>query len=90
MTIPIMLTPSTSSEWSVVDIPPHLSLTRWAVFQLHVLEDENSQILRRPQDDIQFGGSFANAPCGCHPERSEGPCIFTGGHSDLISKTRFI
>jgi hypothetical protein len=23
-------------------------------------------------------------PLGCHPERSEGPCIFTGGHGGLI------
>ncbi len=33
----------------------------------------NSQILRRPQDSILW--SLANAPCGCHPEASEGPCI---------------
>jgi hypothetical protein len=28
----------------------------------HVFKKQNSQILRRPQDDIQYCGSFANAP----------------------------
>ncbi len=46
---------------------------------------KNSQILRRPQDDIDFCGSFANAPCGCHPEASEGPCISSWAFWEFIT-----
>jgi hypothetical protein len=64
---------------------PHKTLSTYVCKSL--FKRKNSQILRRPQDDIQFGGSFANAPRGCHHMFAEKPppvAVILSAAKDLV------